>query len=109
MILARPTKSLTVPADGRPCLAPLARAGLRAVLDHSGSVERIGHPFDDLPLELDDGTANKSGTRKQERQKSEPKPCPKCKFVRDAGVHECPKCGFKPQRQSDVRWLTGGS
>ena len=103
MILARPTKSLTrfLQMVGR-VLRPSPGKTHALLLDHSGSVERIGHPFDDLPLELDDGTANKSGTRKQERQKSEPKPCPKCKFVRDAGVHECPKCGFKPQRQSDV-------
>ncbi len=108
MILARPTKSLTrfLQMVGR-VLRP-APGKIRALLlDHSGSVERIGHPFDDLPLELNDGNANKSGGRKEERKKSEPKPCPKCKFVRDAGVHECPKCGFKPQRQSNVEVADG--
>lgn len=108
MILARPTKSLTrfLQMVGR-VLRPSLGKTRALLLDHSGSVERIGHPFDDLPLELDDGTANKSGSRKQERKKSEPKPCPKCKFVRDAGVHACPKCGFEPQRQSDVEVADG--
>jgi DNA repair protein RadD len=108
MILARPTKSLTrfLQMTGR-VLRPSPGKTHALLLDHSGSVERIGHPFDDLPLELDDGTANRSGKSKQERKKSEPKPCPKCKFVRDAGVHECPKCGFAPTRQSDVEVAEG--
>lgn len=75
------------------------------LLDHSGSVERIGHPFDDLPLALCDGKPNKSG--QQERQKPEPKPCPSCKFIKPAGSHECPKCGFKPERKSDVQVRDG--
>ena len=108
MILARPTKSLTrfLQMVGR-VLRPAPGKTRALLLDHSGSVERIGHPFDDLPLELCDGNANKAGSRKEERKKSEPKPCPKCKFVRDAGVHECPKCGFKPQRRSDVAVFDG--
>lgn len=108
MVLARPTKSLTrfLQMVGR-ILRPAPGKTRALLLDHSGSTERIGHPFDDLPLELDDGTANKAGSKKQERKKSEPKPCPKCKFVRDAGVHECPKCGFAPQRQSDVEVADG--
>ena len=108
MILARPTKSLTrfLQMTGR-VLRPSPGKTHALLLDHSGSVERIGHPFDDLPLELDDGTANKAGSRKEERKKSEPKPCPKCKFVRSAGVHECPKCGFAPTRQSDVEVADG--
>lgn len=108
MVLARPTKSLTrfLQMVGR-ILRPAPGKTRALLLDHSGSTERIGHPFDDLPLELDDGTANKAGSRKEERKKSEPKPCPKCKFVRDAGVHECPKCGFAPTRQSDVEVAEG--
>lgn len=108
MILARPTKSLTrfLQMVGR-VLRPASGKTHALLLDHSGSVERIGHPFDDLPLELDDGAANKAGSRKEERKKSEPKPCPKCKYVRDAGVHQCPKCGFAPKRQSDVEVADG--
>lgn len=106
MILARPTKSLTrfLQMVGR-VLRPADGKTHALLLDHSGSVERIGHPFDDLPLELDDGSPNKAG--KQERPKPEPKPCPSCKFVKLAGVHECPKCGFKPERKSDIEVRDG--
>ena len=106
MILARPTKSLTrfLQMVGR-VLRPAPGKTHALLLDHSGSVERIGHPFDDLPLALCDGKPNKSG--QQERQKPEPKPCPSCKFIKPAGSHECPKCGFKPERKSDVQVRDG--
>lgn len=106
MILARPTKSLTrfLQMVGR-VLRPAPGKTHALLLDHSGSVERIGHPFDDLPLELCDGSPNKSG--RQERERPEPKPCPSCKFVKPAGAHECPKCGFKPERKSDVQVRDG--
>ena len=106
MILARPTKSLTrfLQMVGR-VLRPAPGKTHALLLDHSGSVERIGHPFDDLPLELCDGSPNKAG--KQQREKPEPKPCPSCKFVKPAGAHECPKCGFKPERKSDVQVRDG--
>ena len=108
MILGRPTKSLIryVQMTGR-VLRPHPGKERALLLDHSGTVLRLGFATDDLPLELDDGTANRAGSQKQERKKSEPKPCPKCKFVRDAGVHECPKCGFAPTRQSDVEVAEG--
>lgn len=106
MILARPTKSLTrfLQMVGR-VLRPADGKTHALLLDHSGSVERIGHPFDDLPLVLCDGKPNKSG--QQERQNPTPKPCAKCKFVKPAGTHECPKCGFAPQRRSDVEIQPG--
>jgi len=106
MILARPTKSLTrfLQMVGR-VLRPAPGKTHALLLDHSGSVERIGHPFDDLPLELCDGNPNKSG--RQERETPEPKPCPSCKYVKPAGTHECPKCGFKPERQNDVQTVDG--
>lgn len=108
MILARPTKSLIryVQMVGR-VLRPHPGKERALLLDHSGTVLRLGFATDNLPLELDNGNANKSGCRKEERKKSEPKRCPSCKYVRPAGVHECPKCGFKPQRQSDVEVVDG--
>ena len=106
MILARPTKSLTrfLQMVGR-VLRPAPGKTHALLLDHSGSVERIGHPFDDLPLELCDGSPNKAG--RQEREKPEPKPCPSCKFIKPAGTHECPKCGFKPERKNDIEMRDG--
>ena len=106
MILARPTRSLTrfLQMVGR-VLRPALGKTHALLLDHSGSVERIGHPFDDLPLELCDGNPNKAG--RQEREKPEPKPCPSCKFVKPAGTHECPKCQFEPERQNDIEVRDG--
>ncbi len=106
MILARPTKSLTrfLQMVGR-VLRPAEGKTHALLLDHSGSVERIGHPFDDLPLELCDGSPNKAG--RQERTKPEPKPCSSCKFIKPAGVHKCPKCDFAPQRQNDIEVRDG--
>ena len=108
MILARPTRSMIrfIQMAGR-VLRPFPGKERALILDHSGTVLRLGFPTDDLPLELDDGKAGTSSTRKQERKVSEPKPCPSCKFVRPAGVHECPKCGFAPTRQSDVEVADG--
>lgn len=106
MVLARPTKSLTrfLQMVGR-VLRPAAGKKDALLLDHSGSVVRLGHPFDDLPLELCDGNPSKSG--RQEREKPEPKPCPSCKFVKPAGAHTCPKCDFEPQRQNDLEMRDG--
>lgn len=108
MILARPTRSLIrfIQMVGR-VLRPADGKERALLLDHSGSTERLGHPCDDLPLELDDGKPKSAGKQKAERRESLPKPCPACKFVRPAGVHECPKCGFKPERQSDVETVEG--
>lgn len=106
MILARPTKSLTrfLQMVGR--VLRRADGKVRALLlDHSGSVELIGHPFDDLPLKLDDGKPNKSA--RQDRKKPEPKPCPQCKFIKPRGVHRCPKCDFAPEQQSNVEVKDG--
>lgn len=108
MILARPTKSLIryVQMVGR-VLRPAPGKVRALLLDHSGTVLRLGFATDDLPLELDDGTARTSASKKQERKASEPKPCPSCKYVRPAGVHVCPSCGFAPTRQSDVEVADG--
>lgn len=102
MILARPTKSLIrfIQMVGR-VLRPAPGKERALLLDHSGSTARLGHPCDDLPLELDDGKPKKAGQGK-ERTEPLPKPCPKCHFIKPAKVHACPQCGFAPERQSDV-------
>lgn len=102
LILARPTKSLIryVQMVGR-VLRPFDGKTVALVLDHSGTVRRLGFPTDDLPLELDDGAPNVSA-KPREREESLPKPCPSCAYVKPAKVHVCPKCGFAPECQSDV-------
>ena len=108
MILARPTRSLIrfIQMVGR-VLRPAPGKTRALLLDHSGSTARLGHPCDDLPLELDDGKPKAAGKQQAERPESLPKPCPACKFMRPPGAHECPKCGFKPERQSDVLVANG--
>ncbi len=103
MVLARPTRSLCryIQMAGR-ILRPFPGKERGLILDHSGTVARLGFPTDDLPLVLDDGKPNSSKSRNEERTEPLPKPCPNCHFVRPAKVHECPNCGFKPERQSDV-------
>ena len=67
MILARPTRSLIryIQMVGR-VLRPSPETGkkMALLLDHSGSTARLGHPCDDLPLELDDGKPKAAGKRK---------------------------------------------
>ncbi len=110
MILARPTRSLIrfIQMVGR-VLRPSPGTGktMALLLDHSGSTARLGHPCDDLPLELDDGKPKTAGKQQAERRESLPKPCPACKFMRPAGIHQCPKCGFAPQQQSTVEVVAG--
>lgn len=108
MILARPTRSLIrfIQMVGR-VLRPADGKSHALLLDHSGSTARLGHPCDDLPLRLDDGKPKISSSEKKERVEPLPKPCVKCKFVKPAKVHACPKCGFAPERQSTVEVAAG--
>ncbi len=108
MILARPTRSLIrfIQMVGR-VLRPADGKTRALLLDHSGSTARLGHPCDDLPLELDDGKPKVAAADKKERVEPLPKPCLKCHFVKPAKVHACLKCGFAPERQSDVVTVDG--
>jgi DNA repair protein RadD len=108
MVLARPTRSLIrfIQMVGR-VLRPAPGKERALLLDHSGSTARLGHPCDDLPLELDGGKPKSASKQQTERRESLPKPCPACKFMRPAAVHECPKCGFAPERRSDVETIAG--
>ena len=107
MILARPTRSLIryIQMVGR-VLRPAPGKERALLLDHSGSTVRLGHPCDDLPLELDDGKPKTAG-KQQERKDPLPKPCPKCSYVKPPKVHTCPSCGFAPERQSSVETIAG--
>ncbi len=103
MILARPTRSLIrfIQMVGR-VLRPAEGKTRALLLDHSGSTARLGHPCDDLPLELDDGKPKASSSMKKEHAEPLPKPCTSCHFMKPATIHVCPKCGFAPERQNDV-------
>lgn len=76
------------------------------VFDHSGTTLSLGAPcsieYEDLPNN-DDGMKDVNQSRKEvEKKEKKPKECPSCKFVKDAGVYICPKCGFKPITGEDV-------
>ncbi len=103
MILARPTRSLIrfIQMVGR-VLRPFDGKSKALLLDHSGSTARLGHPCDDLPLVLDDGKPKKASARKNERKEPLPKACPNCFFMKPAGVHACPECGFAPEIRNEV-------
>ena len=107
MILARPTKSLIryIQMVGR-VLRTHDSKTKALVLDHSGTAHVLGYPTDDLPLELCDGTPKK--VTKQEPKKKEPKKCSQCSYMKPAGKHKCPQCGFEPVRKpEDVEVIDG--
>ena len=108
LILARPTRSLTryLQMVGR-VLRPHETKDRALVLDHSGTVSRLGFPTDDFPLQLDDGTPKSSKSGEQKPEAALPKVCPSCAYVKPAKVHKCPVCGFEPERRADVETQDG--
>jgi superfamily II DNA or RNA helicase len=101
MVLARPTRSICryIQMAGR-VLRPYPGKESAMILDHSGTVARLGFPTDDLPLILDDGKPNKSS--QAQRNDPLPKKCTACHFMKPAKTHACPACGFAPEKQCDV-------
>jgi hypothetical protein len=51
---------------------------------------------------LDDGTPRKGSGRRDEPAVKLPSKCPACHYLKPAGVHVCPSCGFAPERQSKI-------
>ena len=92
IILARPTKSLIryIQMAGR-ALRPHHSKDKALMLDHSGTVKRLGFPTDDLPLVLDDGKPKDKSVAE-----NLPKVCKACFAVRPRSVKACPVCGFEP-------------
>jgi len=107
MILARPTRSLSlyIQMAGR-VLRPHHDKDVALILDHSGTLCRLGFPTDDLPLELDDGKPKKAESSKKEETRKE-KVCSACGYVDRKKRHKCPACGFAPERKSDVEVKSG--
>lgn len=106
MILARPTKSLIryIQMIGR-VLRPHETKEKALVLDHSGTVQRLGFPTDDFDLELDDGKPKESKAVKKEE--ALPKKCPECHFMKPPKTSVCPQCGFKGRIPNKVETEAG--
>ncbi|MDC9591874.1 ATP-dependent helicase, partial [Xenorhabdus sp. XENO-10] len=106
IIYARPTKSEIrwLQAIGRSLrIAPGKDRAI--ILDHSGTVHRLGYPddieYDELPRK-NDGMKSRSSQREQEKREKLPKECPSCHYMKPAGVYVCPKCDFKPLVGEDI-------
>jgi superfamily II DNA or RNA helicase len=101
LILARPTRSLIryIQMAGR-VLRPHESKTRALILDHSGTVTRLGFPTDEFPMELDDGKPKDVTATSKEREVPLPKACPSCSYVKT--VHKCPVCGFAPERKANV-------
>lgn len=103
VVLARPTKSLSL------YIQQVGR-GLRTaegkqdciILDHASNVTRHGMPDADFSRPLCTKKKGVSGSDHPEKEEPLPKACIKCEFIKPPKVHECPKCGFKPEKQSEI-------
>lgn len=106
IIYARPTKSEIrwLQAIGR-ALRPAKGKERAIILDHSGTVHRLGFPedieYDDLPRK-NDGMKETGSYREQEKREKKLKECTSCHYMKPAGVYICPKCGFKPLAGENV-------
>ncbi len=103
LILARPTKSrmIHVQQVGRVIRTTEGKDDA-VILDHAGNHLRMGFITDPSPDYLDIGEKKDQSTKQKEEIELKPKECPKCKFLKPAGIRECPKCGFTPTKQSEV-------
>ena len=108
LILARPTKSLILYLQmaGR-VLRPHAGKERALILDHSATVQNIGFPTDDFPMELDDGKPKtSSGSTKKKEEEKKPTKCPSCTYLKKNGG-KCPVCGFAPVKPNTVEHAAG--
>lgn len=111
VINARPTKSKARYLQGMGRGLRKKPEGYRfqncLIFDHSGTSIDLGYPeeiwVDSLPGG-DDGLDKSDKAAADNPDKPEPKPkiCPKCKYLKPAGVRECPKCGFVVLHGEDV-------
>lgn len=108
IILARPTKSeiLYTQIIGRGLRTAEGKADC-LILDHSDTTMRLGFVADIHHEHLDDGKPKPPSSGGREKAASLPKECSKCSYMKPAGVHKCPNCGFAPERQSGIESRDG--
>ncbi|MFA6852095.1 MAG: DEAD/DEAH box helicase family protein [Bacilli bacterium] len=79
------------------------------ILDHGSNTERLGFP-DEIEADfciLDDGKKQDSKNQKQEKPEKLPKKCPSCEYIKPAGVHVCPACGFTAKHIEPIEVQAG--
>jgi DNA repair protein RadD len=108
IILARPTKSeiLFTQIIGRGLRTADGKADC-LILDHSDTTLRLGFVDDIHHTTLDMGKHQQSTNQRKEKATQLPKECSACSFLKPAGVHKCPSCGFMPERQSLIEDKAG--
>lgn len=108
LILARPTKSeqLFVQIIGR-ALRTAAGKEDALILDHSDTTLKLGFVTDIHHEHLDTERPIEASSRRAEKSVKVPKECPSCHFLKPAGVHKCPACGFEPVRRQAVETVDG--
>ncbi|MET3925962.1 DEAD/DEAH box helicase [Devosia sp. 2618] len=109
IVLARPTKSeiLYTQIIGRGLRTAEGKSDC-IILDHSDTTQTLGYVTDIKHEKLDAGrmaTAAKADRKPQPIKV--PKECTSCHFLKPAGVHTCPECGFAPERREDIATADG--
>ncbi len=104
--LARPTKSemLYVQMIGRGLRTAPGKTDC-LILDHSNTALNLGLITDIVHTKLRGGKDDP--VRDLERPTPKPHECPTCKFVVPPMVSECPNCGFKARRFTNVTVAEG--
>lgn len=111
LILARPTKSemLYVQIIGRALRSAPGKADA-IILDHSDTTLKLGFVTSIKHDMLDDGEPKKVQPREAKAKAAKlPKECasPTCNYLKPAGVHKCPACGFEPVHREDIATKDG--
>jgi superfamily II DNA or RNA helicase len=108
LVLARPTKSLIryLQMAGR-VLRPFPGKEQALILDHSGSVIRLGFPWENFDRPLCTKKPGESAGKEQERTEPLPKKCPQCNYVKPPRTPICPECGFEATKPCDIECTDG--
>lgn len=110
LILARPTKSemLYTQIIGR-ALRTADGKDDALVLDHSNTTLELGFVTDIHHDTLDRGRMAESRSREKKAKEALPKECTAegCTYLKPAGVHKCPACGFEPRHRADIETAQG--
>lgn len=105
LINARPTRSKSRFVQGMGRVLRYVPGKRAIIFDHSGTFATLGYPEDITIDELSssaDGMSDDSSRYEEELIEKIPKTCPRCKYLKPAGIYVCPKCGYKPIAGEDV-------